>query len=497
MRVAPVRSLSLAVGSLLALSLVPSGASAQDPSADEASNARIEALERKVKRLEEALERAVGRPAAPAAGDDVLKRLDEVDQQVRILGRHQELDRETAAARSKETPSVFAGKDGFGFLSADGQFRLRFGALVQADLRGYLTNDFPGGAPDNFVLRRVRPLIEGNFFGKYGFRIQPEFGNQGSQSLLDAYVDANLTPSFRIRAGKFKVPVGLERLQSPSDMSFVEFGFPTQLLPNRDIGIQFAGDLFGGRLSYGAGFFDGVRDGASTDSDNNSAKDFNGRLFAYPFKLSDSETLRGFGIGVAVTTGMQAGTAASGNLSSYVSPGQQTFFSYSTGTFAAGNRQRWTPQFTYYSGPLGILGEYARVNQAVTRSTHHRDVTHHAWQVYATWVLTGEDASYTRVTPRQPFNPEKGTWGAFEIGARISGLSVDEDVFIGSSTTRLADPASSARKATDVGFVLNWYLNRTLKLQFNYDRTRFEGGGAGGRDLPTERILFSRFQAAF
>ena len=64
-------------------------------------------------------------------------------------------------------------------------------------------------------------------------------------------------------------------------------------------------------------------------------------------------------------------------------------------------------------------------------------------------------------------------------GARRGGVRLDEDA------------------ESYLGFVLNWYLNRTLKLQFNYDRTRFEGGGAGGRDLPTERILFSRFQAAF
>ena len=44
-------------------------------------------------------------------------------------------------------------------------------------------------------------------------------------------------PWFAVTAGKFKVPVGLERLQSANDIRFVERAFPTSLLPNRDLGV--------------------------------------------------------------------------------------------------------------------------------------------------------------------------------------------------------------------------------------------------------------------
>lgn len=469
---------------------------AQDSAGDGDWRNRLEALDRKVKQLEE----TVKPPAAATAGtsaEDLVRRVDDLDQQIRILGRRQELGEEAASAKAKDAATVTAGKDGFGLRSGDGQFRLRIGGVLHVDARGYLDNDFPGASPDTFVIRRLRPVFEGTLFGKFGFRFQPEWGNGGSMSLLDGYVDANLAPSFRIRAGKMKGPVGLERLQSPADIAFVERAFPTQLLPNRDVGVQVFGDVLEGRLTYAAGYFNGVRDGASADTDANASKDFNGRLFAHPFRNTDNDALRGLGIGVAVTTGTQSGTAASGNLSSYLTPGQQTFFSYATGTFATGERQRWSPQFYYYAGPLGVMGEYAVVTQAVTRSTNHREVTHRAWQLYATWVLTGEDASFTRVTPRQPFDADKGSWGAFEIGARVSGLDIDGDVFGGSAGTRLADPAASARKATDYGVVVNWYLNRSVKVQVNYDQTRFQGGATGGRDLPDERVLITRFQAAF
>jgi phosphate-selective porin OprO/OprP len=43
---------------------------------------------------------------------------------------------------------------------------------------------------------------------------------------------------------------------------------------------------------------------------------------------------------------------------------------------------------------------------------------------------------------------------------------------------------------------LNWYLNRNLRLTFDYETTKFEGGAATG-DREDEEIFFSRFQIAF
>jgi phosphate-selective porin OprO/OprP len=491
---------------------VPEAALPQDVQSDEALRKRVEELDSKVRSLEEKLEQAQQRgakpvpsattPAATANGTPDLalqKRVDEIDQQVKIVSRKQEIDQEAAAEKAKEAPVVFiGGKEGYGFRSADGAYKVRFGALLQADARAYFDNDsFPNPQPDNFLLRRLRTVMDATFNEKYSLLIRMEFGNQDAISLLDGYLDARYTPQFRLRIGKFKGPVGLERLQSPQDLVFVERGFPTQLLPNRDIGFQVYGDVFGGRLTYQAAYTDGVRDNSSTDTDNNSAKDFNGRLFAHPFRLSDIESLQGLGLGIAWTIGAQSGTPTSGNLPTYVTPGQQTFFAYSVGTYAAGDRQRWSPQFYYYNGPLGVLGEYATITQDITRTTNHGAITNTAWQLYVNWVLTGEDAGYTRPTPRQNFDWNTGGWGAFDVGVRVSQLTVDQNVFVGSATTRFANPVGSAQQATDVGLVLNWNLNRHVKVVLNYDQTRFKGGGPNGTNLPDEKVLVTRFQAWF
>jgi phosphate-selective porin OprO/OprP len=267
-------------------------------------------------------------------------------------------------------------------------------------------------------------------------------------------------------------------------------------VPNRDIGVQLWGDLFHGTVTYQAGIFDGTVDGASTDSDNNNGKDFEGRLFTQPFRNTELEPVRGLGLGFAYSEGNQIGTAASGNLPKFLTPGQNTFFSYASGAYADGNRRRYVPQLYYSWGPLGLLGEYVISQQAISRATNSREISNHAWALTASYVLTGEDASYRGVTPRKVFDLSKGDWGAFELVARISDLRVDDDAFLGTAATRLADPATQARRARDYGIGLNWYLSRAYRVMIDYDQTSFTGGGANGGNRPDERVIITRFQLA-
>ena len=285
---------------------------------EEALRKRVEDLEQKVRSLEQLIER-IGQPAtaalsepvrepplSPSSSEQALKQqVEALDQQVRILGRNEEIEQEAAAAKAKETPTVAVGKDGFSVTSADKAFRFRLGALLQADARFFFDQP-PGSQPDQFLIRRARPILEGTFYEKYGFRIMPDFAG-GQTQLYDAYVDANFDPAARLRVGKFKPPVGLERLESAADLAFVERAFPTNLVPTRDIGGQLSGDLLGGTLYYALGVFDGAVDGGMTDGDNNDAKDFDARLFAHPFKKSSVTALQGLGIGVAYTTGQSIG----------------------------------------------------------------------------------------------------------------------------------------------------------------------------------------------
>src|SRR5512139_1611511 len=138
--------------------------------------------------------------------------LEELDQKVRVLERKWEIEQENAAAKAKETPYVTAGKDGFSIRSADGSYQLKLNGYIQVDGRFYFGDDSPP-LTNTFLLRRVRPNFEGTVARYFSFRILLDFG-EGKTSVQDAYVDFTYFPQAKLRAGKFKSPVGLERLQS-------------------------------------------------------------------------------------------------------------------------------------------------------------------------------------------------------------------------------------------------------------------------------------------
>lgn len=433
-------------------------------------------------------------PEQPQTPQTVEERLDELDQKIRVLDRKTELDKEAAAEKAKTAGQAVAGKDGFSLKSADGNFQLKLRGYVQLDGRFFQSDDQRPGT-DTFTLRRVRPILEGTVYKIFDFRIMPDFGG-GQTVLQDAYMEARFTPAFKVRAGKFKPPVGLERLQSGTDLLFVERALPTNLVPNRDLGVQLSGDLVGGGVNYALGVFNGVLDGSSADADTNDDKDYAARIFFQPF-LAGSGPFKNLGFGVAASVGEQEGTVTAPNLPVFRTPAQQTFFSYrSDGTalntvIADGDRTRFSPQAYFYSGPFGLLAEYATSKQAVRRGTVARDLEHKAWQVAASWVLTGGEPSFKSVNPKKVFDPSAGTWGAFELAARYHKQELDDETF--PTFANIASSASAA-EAWAVGF--NWYFNKNLRLLFDYETTSFEGGAASG-DREDEKILFSRFQVAF
>ncbi len=413
-----------------------------------------------------------------------------LEQRLAILERKQEIADETAATKAKEgiKPTASAG-DGFSLQNADKSFLIKFRALVQADGRFFI-DDKAGTEVHQFVLRRIRPTLEGTFFRDFDFRITPDFANNSSTSLYDAYLDIKTFPAAKLRVGKFKPPVGLERLQSGGDLLFVERGFPTQLVPSRDTGLQLFGDVLGGKISYAASFTNGVADGAVGETDTNDGKEGAARLFVTPFK-DNPGILQGLGVGIA---GTYAGSGL--GLRNYTTPGQLTAFTWAATAISDGPRTRIAPQLYYSRNAFGLLGEYTKSSQQIRAGTAKRRVDNEGWQFAASYVLTGEDASFKSVKPNKNFDPKEGGWGAWELVGRIQRLDLDPDIF----NRGYAVGTNSFQRATAWSAGVNWYLNRVVKFVVDYEQTEFDRGAAVGArvvDRPNEKIVFTRWQFSY
>jgi phosphate-selective porin OprO/OprP len=443
-------------------------------------------LQALVERLER-LEARLGAGDAPAAADgDAVAAL---TQRLAILERKLELAEEAAAAKAPTTPAISVGEKGLAAKAPDGAFEFRLRGNLQADHRLFAGDDAP--AHDGWVARRIEPILEGTLGPHVGFRIKPDFAGD-TPSLAEAYVDLRFDPAYTLRVGKSKSPVGLERLQSSSSLPMIERWLPSELAPNHDLGVQLHGELAGGTASYALGLFNGApdgRDAPTTDADDHL--EFAGRLFLEPWK-DEANALSGLGFGLGASAGTKEGT---GNnfLPRYRTPGQLTFFNYRSAVAADGRHVRWSPQAYYYRNAFGLLAEYIRSSQEVAAAGIRDTLDHAAWQVTASWVLTGEDAGFRGVAkPARAFAAGGEGWGAFEIVGRLGELDVDDDAF-----PLFADASLAASRARSWGLGLNWYLSANLKLAFNHAHTTFDGGAAAGADRSDEEIFFSRVQVAF
>ena len=183
------------------------------------------------------------------------------------------------------------------FAIGDAANQLRFHAILNVDGR-YFGDQSPPPGVDGWLLRQARPIVEGTVSQIYDFRLTPDFAG-GKTVLQDAFVTGRFASAFQLTAGKFKVPFGIERLQYETDTRFIERGLPNNLVPNRDLGVQVAGETLGRRLSYAIALQNGVSDGGSSDAigdvDNNNEQEFTARLFTRPFRSSAGSFWQGLG----------------------------------------------------------------------------------------------------------------------------------------------------------------------------------------------------------
>lgn len=426
----------------------------------------------------------VGAQAQEASGD-TQERISTLERELALLKRQLEVQEEAAASRGPQ-PVIGAGPDGFFLRSPDSKYQLRLRGYTHFDSR-WFSNADDVGTTDSYYFRRVRPQFEGTLAGFLDFRIMPDCANS-TLVLQDAWANMRFAPAAQLQFGKFKSPVGLERLQSANALTFIERALPTLLVPNRDLGVMFQGDVGEGLLSYQFAALNGSSDAGSNDADVGDDKDLVGRLFVHPFQRTTLEPLQGLGIGFATTYGRPQGSPGTiRNISG------QTLFQFVSGTTFQGERARYSPQAYWYWGPFSLLSEYVSSAQRYENTSGNVRAKATSWQVAGSWVITGENTSFRGVLPSKSFNLETGELGAFEVAARYSRLSLDSELFDGDA---FIDGALYPEDTREWALGLNWYLNRFVRVMFNYEHADFDNA-SGNPDNPSEGVFLTRLQLAY
>ena len=156
--------------------------------------------------------------------EELLQRLEQQEQAIKVLERRLELKEETDATAVKSNAVVKASEKGFSIQSADNRNNIKLRGVLHVDGRA-LQSDDDTIVDDQFLLRRVRPIFEGAVWKNFEYRLMLDFASSvtgSSASLQDGYLNVHYWDEAQLQLGKFKEPVGLERLQSGANLLFIE-----------------------------------------------------------------------------------------------------------------------------------------------------------------------------------------------------------------------------------------------------------------------------------
>ena len=110
---------------VLAWAILPApAAQAQSTISSEQKDREIAELKKEIKLLEQRVDA-----------------MEQLDQKVKVIDRKLEVQAETEQTKVKEAPIINASDQGFWFSSPNGDYRIQFGGIIQADGRFFTTGD--------------------------------------------------------------------------------------------------------------------------------------------------------------------------------------------------------------------------------------------------------------------------------------------------------------------------------------------------------------------
>ncbi|MDP3719446.1 MAG: porin [Acidobacteriota bacterium] len=340
----------------------------------------------------------------------------------------------SAAAAAQDQPAARQASPGKrGLVWEDDRPTIVFGEDVTLGVRGRLQLDWRQFDPDidqeTYDFRTARIGVQGDLTRHFSYEVEREIDREAQfGEWKDVYLAWKTFDAVRVKAGRFKMPFGLEQNTGPTETDFAYRSLAsTTITPGRERGVMIYGEV--GRIAYEAGVFDDDGDNAELEQERFAVEgedlegvgpSFAGRITAdllRPFPVPGR--IRGANFGFAYTN-------------AYVPEGLNSlkgeavwgddFFDR---VYVKGRRQRMGVQFDWTPGPTGLKAEWMQAReQRLGQSNRNEDLSDFlttGWYVSGTWFVTGEDKD-DNINPRRPLF--QGGIGAVELGVRFDALEL-------------------------------------------------------------------------
>jgi phosphate-selective porin len=367
----------------------------------------------------------------------------------------------------------------------------QFRELVRVDVKAKFHLDFQGfnpnvwnppaqvtvlpQTPPTFYLTRARFGFKGYVTSQVKYEVERDmretFGSDHEwHPWKDNYVDVTLQRFLQVKAGKFKMPYGMEA-NLPDDR--LDFAFKSRssdlLAPARERGVMAHSKFMSNHLEYKVGVFRYDGEGSDIHGQPTAGRTYAASLTGEPIRFLKPfpKTLRHIYLGVAATRGDLI-TGQNGIHGTTFSN-----FTYFDHMFVQGERTRIGTELSWIEGPVDIKAEYMHVSEERKQQGIHGenlpDTISRGWYVMGLWTPLGK--LKTKGAPKTPLLTGHG-FGAVELAVRYDILSFY-------SAQGPGPPSRSPRAPTILPtgerawtFGPTWYVNHFVKIQFHAQRER-------------------------
>jgi hypothetical protein len=331
----------------------------------------------------------------------------------------------------------------------------------------------PGRNPSEpaWALHRWRLGVNG-YLGEQGeFQVEYEPLTPGSHPWRDVWGEWRFSRALSVRAGRTKMPFGLDQITPIGKLDFVDRSRVGDLIsPARDTGLLLQGKA-GKRLEWHAGAFvgdgDNARGGRTTWASRVTGRLWKSKLFG-TMEAGGAGTLGWVEQGLNASKGeTQAGETFFPRL--YIHGWRKR-----AGAEAAWNRGRWQARFEY-----AWMSEQRRGQSILGRDL--LPLVSNGWYasaVYEVFKLRKRDGWH----PRFP--------GGLELAARWEGIGYGGGAEGGRPSTSPRAATITENRATGWTAGANWRPQRNVLAQVNLVRENLNRPSVGGIDLRQGAWLF-------
>ncbi len=437
-----------------------------------------------------------------------------------------------APSGSFVTPTLSSGKPAFA--STDGRFTANIKAIMMFDTGKYFQkNNLPAAVTNRDLnegsnFRRARIGLDGKLFRDFDYSFIYEFGGSGGEDpgrLYEASMTYTAIKPLRIKVGAFEPNIGLAAATSTGQMAILERPAPAEVARNVAAGDSRVGFQVSGNGVFGEGdsglatrwfattAFTGNTISSISSAGSATTQPFDeqtawiGRIALAPYSTTDWQAHVGGNLQYVIQPN-DSGAAAPSRYGVQLRDRPELRVDgtrlIDTGLIDARHVTVMGLEAAFQTGPFLIESEYFRykVDRRITTVVVPTDPRFSGWYVQGSWILTNETRAYNPVEarfdgpkPTYNFNPEAGTWGAFEVAARYSMIDLNYREGAGGL------PVLGAVRGGEQGIGtlgVNWYLNPSMRIMLDYQRVKIDRLGPTGLHIgQTYNALAARGQVNF